>query len=473
MKKFIIALVVLLGVAGQSIAQRAPIPSAIYIIDQQSGAQVLATSDAAMAFKNAFIALVVNTYTAKVQQAIKIGPGKRSFLIQQLKPDENGNAYQLSMQRTFLGQANVVYTFLYNVDQNKLYFFNPNIQNWAEETVQGDNIINLNNCQTFGVFNEPQAQPQPAATADAQQGPAPDATDNTPVDNDVSAPAAPPALPEYDQPECPQDGYLWQPGYWGYNTEVGNYYWVPGVWVAPPSDGLLWTPPYWGFEGGVYAFHAGYWGNTIGFYGGIAYGFGYEGVGFVGGDWVGGHFRYNTAVLRVGANVHNVYVDARVIHRVNVRSHASFNGPGGSLSKPNAKELEASKERHIAATADQIRNQRAARADKAQMAGAGGKPGNLAGQKAPEKIAANTGGMKPGTAGTGGIKTGTPGTGGMKTGTPGTGGMKTGTAGTTGVKTGPKTGMPPGPGGKGKLPAVPKGNKVTTKPLLPKPKPKT
>ena len=55
----------------------------------------------------------------------------------------------------------------------------------------------------------------------------------------------------------------------------GGYYWVPGTWVQPPRVGVLWTPGYWGFVGGVYAFHAGYWGPHVGFYGGVNYGFGY------------------------------------------------------------------------------------------------------------------------------------------------------------------------------------------------------
>src|ERR1700744_5898016 len=105
---------------------------------------------------------------------------------------------------------------------------------------------------------------------------------------------APPALPVYTQPPCPVDGYLWTPGYWSYGPD--GYYWVPGVWVAPPRVGVLGTPGYWGFEGGAYAWHAGYWGPPVGFYGGINYGFGYGGVGFVGGSWFGGGFRYNTAV---------------------------------------------------------------------------------------------------------------------------------------------------------------------------------
>src|SRR5580658_4821036 len=74
----------------------------------------------------------------------------------------------------------------------------------------------------------------------------------------ISVRIGPPVMPVYVQPECPTDGYLWNPGYWAYGP-VG-YYWVPGVWVAPPRVGVLWTPGYWGMAGGIYGWHAGYWG---------------------------------------------------------------------------------------------------------------------------------------------------------------------------------------------------------------------
>src|SRR6185437_9855081 len=96
-------------------------------------------------------------------------------------------------------------------------------------------------------------------------------------DVEVQASEAPPPLPDYAQPPCPQDGYIWTPGYWGWGG--GGYYWVPGTWVQPPSVGVLWTPGYWAFGGGVYAFHAGYWGPQVGFYGGVNYGYGYGGRG--------------------------------------------------------------------------------------------------------------------------------------------------------------------------------------------------
>ena|SRR5207249_328360 len=75
----------------------------------------------------------------------------------------------------------------------------------------------------------------------------------------ISVNVAPPVLPVYEQPPCPVEGYIWTPGYWGWGA--GDYYWVPGVWVAPPSVGLLWTPPWWGWNNGAYVFNQGYWGG--------------------------------------------------------------------------------------------------------------------------------------------------------------------------------------------------------------------
>ena len=94
----------------------------------------------------------------------------------------------------------------------------------------------------------------------------------------VSITIAPPALVAYEQPACPQVGYLWTPGYWAYGDE--GYYWVPGTWVEPPEVGVLWTPGYWGWNDGAYLWNAGYWGPTVGFYGGVDYGFGYTGFGY-------------------------------------------------------------------------------------------------------------------------------------------------------------------------------------------------
>ncbi len=49
---------------------------------------------------------------------------------------------------------------------------------------------------------------------------------------EVQAREAPPPLPDYDQPPCPEDGFLSMPGYWSWGG--GGYFWVPGTWVHPP-----------------------------------------------------------------------------------------------------------------------------------------------------------------------------------------------------------------------------------------------
>ena len=85
----------------------------------------------------------------------------------------------------------------------------------------------------------------------------------------ISVRIGPPALPVYEQPQCPSEGYLWTPGYWAWDDDNG-YYWVPGTWVEAPEPGLLWTPGYWGWNDGAYAWNDGYWGPQVGFYGGIA-----------------------------------------------------------------------------------------------------------------------------------------------------------------------------------------------------------
>ena len=168
------------------------------------------------------------------------------------------------------------------------------------------------------------------------------------ADGEVQTNEAPPPLPDYDQPPVPAEGYLWTPGYWAWGG--GGYYWVPGTWVEPPSVGLLWTPGYWGFAGGVYVFNAGYWGPHVGFYGGVNYGFGYGGVGFVGGRWVGGSFAYNGAVANINiAIIHNTYREPVV--NVGVVNHVSFNGGAGGIhAVATPQERAFAQERHIAAT---------------------------------------------------------------------------------------------------------------------------
>jgi hypothetical protein len=175
----------------------------------------------------------------------------------------------------------------------------------------------------------------------------------------IHADAAPPPLPEYDQPPIPVPGYLWTPGYWSWNNE--DYYWVPGTWVEPPQPGLLWTPGYWAFNDGVYAFSRGYWGARVGFYGGISYGFGYSGEGYEGGHWDNGQFFYNRTVNNIGrAHITNVYNKTIIVNNVTI-NHASYNGGAdGTRAKATPEEEAAAKEQHVPPTKLQIDHARAA-----------------------------------------------------------------------------------------------------------------
>jgi hypothetical protein len=186
----------------------------------------------------------------------------------------------------------------------------------------------------------PPPPPPPAQPAPAYQEPVSDA--------EVQTNEAPPPLPDYEQPPCPQDGYLWTPGYWRWAG--GGYYWVPGTWVEPPQVGVYWTPAYWGFVGGIYAFHAGYWGPHVGFYGGVNYGYGYGGVGFVGGRWAGNGFAYNRTVVNVNTTViHNTYNET-VINNVTVNKVSYNGGPAGIRATPTAQERVAASENHVPPT---------------------------------------------------------------------------------------------------------------------------
>jgi hypothetical protein len=184
----------------------------------------------------------------------------------------------------------------------------------------------------------------------------------------VAIHVGPPALPVYAQPVCPGAGYLWTPGYWGYGA--AGYYWVPGTWVIAPTPGLLWTPGYWGWAGGVYAWHGGYWGPHVGFYGGVNYGFGYGGVGFVGGRWNHGVFAYNSAVMNVNTTVvHNTYVDKTVVVNNTTVNRTSFNGgTGGTTAQPTAAERSAENEKHTPATSEQMSHEHAASTNKSLLA---------------------------------------------------------------------------------------------------------
>lgn len=183
------------------------------------------------------------------------------------------------------------------------------------------------------------------------------------VDVGISVTVPPPALPVYVQPAVPGPGYIWIPGYWAWGGPEG-YYWVPGTWVLPPEVGLLWTPGYWAWSDGVYLWRAGYWGPRVGFYGGIVYGFGYDGIGFHGGFWDRGHFHYNTAVNNLGST-HITYIYRRtVVNNVHV-THVSFNGGhGGSTAHATAQQQAFANEHHVGPTEMQRRHDEQARGDR-------------------------------------------------------------------------------------------------------------
>jgi hypothetical protein len=178
----------------------------------------------------------------------------------------------------------------------------------------------------------------------------------------VSVTFGPPPLPVYEQPPCPDDGYLWTPGYWAYDNYFG-YYWVPGTWVPAPEPGLLWTPGWWGWNEGAYLFHEGYWAPHVGFYGGINYGFGFFGDGYAGGRWDGNRFYYNRAVSNINVtHIHNVY-NTTVINNITV-NHVSYNGGNGGIeARPTHEQEEIAQQRHVAMQPVQLRHLQMARAN--------------------------------------------------------------------------------------------------------------
>jgi len=179
----------------------------------------------------------------------------------------------------------------------------------------------------------------------------------------ISVGFAPPELPVYAQPICPGDGYIWTPGYWAWDDDDQDYYWVPGTWVLAPEPGYLWTPGYWAWGGNAYFFHEGYWGPQIGFYGGINYGYGYFGRGYEGGRWDRGHFYYNRSVNNVNVTeIHNVYNTTIVTHN---ETRVSYNGGRGGINeRANDREEAAARERHMGAIAAQNQQVQEARTNR-------------------------------------------------------------------------------------------------------------
>ena len=239
--------------------------------------------------------------------------------------------------------------------------------------------------------NEPPPPPPPGQAGYDQGGydqtPYAQGYDDSEDQQQVYAPEPPPPMPEYEQPYCPGDNYIWTPGYWYWSP--AGYYWVPGAWVLAPYIGALWTPGYWGFMGGRYGWNGGYWGPYIGFYGGINYGYGYFGDGYQGGYWNRGAFYYNRSITRVGGNMRHVYT--RNVN-YNNRNRVSYNGGRGGLNvRPNQSQLNAAHARRFGAIPAQRQLVQQAQRNRSQFANVNkGKPGQAAwtrpvngGRKAP------------------------------------------------------------------------------------------
>ena len=193
-----------------------------------------------------------------------------------------------------------------------------------------------------------QSAPPPDSAAYYQQvsNQAPDDDDSDYGEQPAyTAPDPPPALPDYDQPPDPGDGYIWTPGYCG-------------------------------SVGGHYGFFHGYWGPHIGFYGGVNYGYGYVGTGYQGGYWNSGHFFYNRAVNNINDTVvHNVYSHPVPVNNIRVSFHG---GQGGIRARPIPADFAALREPHAAPMHAQIENEHAASANRAQFAAVNhGRPASL------------------------------------------------------------------------------------------------
>jgi hypothetical protein len=206
---------------------------------------------------------------------------------------------------------------------------------------------------TLGACNRNGSSPNGAYVAASTASSPAAASQSSPPSSEYQAVAdsPPPPLPAYDQPPFPGPGYIWTPGYWGWNGDADDYYWVPGTWIEPPDPGLLWTPGYWRFYNGRYLFSDGYWGPQVGFYGGVNYGYGYGGNGYAGGRWQGRQFYYNDQANNFGGRRIATTYSQSVSQNA---GGASFNGgPGGLRAKPGPAEIAAAQASHIAPTGGQ------------------------------------------------------------------------------------------------------------------------
>ena len=121
---------------------------------------------------------------------------------------------------------------------------------------------------------------------------------------------------------------------WAYAAD--GYFWVPGTWVLAPEPGFLWTPGYWAGAMACSFLTKGIGVQKLDLRQ-FNYGFGYVGVGFLGGEWRGGSFFYNRSVANV-TNITNVYEKTVVVNNVTVNNVSYNGGEGGVTARPTAAE---------------------------------------------------------------------------------------------------------------------------------------
>jgi hypothetical protein len=176
MKRFTLMIMLFVAISSATFAQPGgdEHPTATISILDQSGNLVPVNNGQAIAFKDAFIDLVLNTGMGKDLVDSRAGGDKR-MVITQADPQQNGNAYQLTYTRFVNNTTEPLFSFLYNVDDNLLYHYQDYDKTWAPVSVEGPAITLLNNCQVYGRFNE--------------QGGTVASNDNysAPVDTDVTA----------------------------------------------------------------------------------------------------------------------------------------------------------------------------------------------------------------------------------------------------------------------------------------------
>ena len=75
------------------------------------------------------------------------------------------------------------------------------------------------------------------------------------TDVDFSINVGPPA-PVYESVPPPRAGYVWAPGYWGWNGH--RHAWHRGYWVHE-RRGYVWAPNHWEHRGDRWYMRGGHW----------------------------------------------------------------------------------------------------------------------------------------------------------------------------------------------------------------------